>query len=89
MATAAMWVGQQWGGHVLAGTVSLLLAFDLRQDVIFSSRGQCAARRRRRGHAGGVVLLLGGGSPGQPFLAPPTADGRCPVVQVGLRFGVF
>jgi hypothetical protein len=36
-----------------------------------------------------LVLLLGGGSPHRPFLAQPTADRRCPAVQVGLRFGVF
>jgi hypothetical protein len=50
MAAAAMWVGQKWGGYVLAGTVS---------------------------------LLVGPSSP------QPTADRRCPAVQVGLRFGVF
>jgi hypothetical protein len=36
-----------------------------------------------------LVLLLGGGSPHRPFLAKPTADRRCPAVQVGLRFGVL
>ena len=36
-----------------------------------------------------LVLLLGGGSPHRPFLAQPTAERRCPAVQVGLRFGVF
>jgi hypothetical protein len=46
MAAAAMRVGQKWGGYVLAGTVPLLLPFDLLQAVTFPSAGHCAARRR-------------------------------------------
>ena len=34
MAAAAMRVGQKWGGYVLAGTVPLLLPFDLLHSTL-------------------------------------------------------
>ena len=34
VAAAAMWEGHEWGGYLLAGTVALLLPFDLRQAIV-------------------------------------------------------
>ena len=89
MAAAALWVGQKWGGDVLAGTVSLLLPSTFARPspsqapaIVLLAVGNAAALVV-------LVLLLRGGSPDRPFLTQPTADRRCLAVQVGLRFGVF
>src|SRR5215204_6527625 len=39
VAAAAMWEGQEWGGYLLAGTVALLLPFDLRQAIVSPTLG--------------------------------------------------
>ena len=88
MAAAALWVGQKWGGDVLAGTVSLLLPSTFARPspsqapaIVLLAVGNAAALVK-------LVLLLRGGSPDRPS-RPANRREALSAVQVGLRFGVF
>jgi uncharacterized membrane protein len=66
VAAAAMWEGREWGGYLLAGTVALLLPFDVRQAVAFPSAGHVLLAVANAVVLVVLVLLLGGWLPGRP-----------------------
>ena len=65
VAAAAMWEGQEWGGHLLAATVPLLLPFDLRQAVIDPTIGHILLATGDAVALVVLVLLLRGWLPGR------------------------
>jgi uncharacterized membrane protein (DUF2068 family) len=60
VAAAAMWEGQEWGGHLLAATVALLLPFDLRQAVASPTAGHLLLAAGNAAALVVLVWLLGG-----------------------------
>jgi uncharacterized membrane protein len=71
VAAAAMWQGHEWGGYLLAGTVALLLPFDLRQAVVDPTPGHVLLAVANAAALAVLVLLLRGWLPGRPLLARP------------------
>jgi len=65
VAAAAMWEGQEWGGHLLAATVPLRLPFDLRQAVIDPTIGHILLATGDAVALVVLVLLLRGWLPGR------------------------
>src|SRR5829696_5560319 len=83
MAAAALWVGQKWGGDVLAGTVSLLLPSTFARPspsqapaTVLLAVGNAAALVVL------VLLLLRGGSPDRPS-RPANRRERCLPFRLG------
>ena len=66
-AAAAMWEGREWGGYLLAGTVALLLPFDVRQALASLTVGHVLLAVA---NAAVLVLLLRGRLPGWPHSSP-------------------
>src|SRR5215211_5474633 len=60
VAAAAMWEGHEWGGYLLAGTVALLLPFDVRQAVASPTVGHALLALANATVLVVLVLLLGG-----------------------------
>jgi uncharacterized membrane protein (DUF2068 family) len=63
VAAAAMWEGQEWGGCLLAGTVALLLPFDLRQAVASPTSGHILLAATNAAALVVLVLLVRGWLP--------------------------
>ena len=72
VAAAAMWEGREWGGYLLAGTVALLLPFDVRQAVASPTVGHALLALANATVLVVLVLLLGGRLPGWPRRSPPS-----------------
>jgi uncharacterized membrane protein len=70
VAAAAMWEGQEWGGYLLAGTVALLLPFDIRQAVASPTVGHVLLAVANAAALVVLVLLLRGRLPGRPRRSP-------------------
>jgi len=66
VAAAAMWEGQEWGGYLLAGTVALLLPFDLRQAIVSPTLGHVLLAAANAAVLVVLALLLRGRLPGRP-----------------------
>ena len=66
VAAAAMWEGQEWGGYLLAGTVALLLPFDVRQAIVSPTLGHVLLAAANAAVLVVLALLLGGRLPGRP-----------------------
>jgi len=66
VAAAAMWEGQEWGGYLLAGTVALLLPFDLRQAIVSPTLGHVLLAAANASVLVVLALLLRGRLPGRP-----------------------
>jgi uncharacterized membrane protein (DUF2068 family) len=64
VAAAAMWEGREWGGYLLAGTVALLLPFDVRQAVASLMVGHILLAAANAAVLVVLVLLLRGRLPG-------------------------
>ena len=71
VAAAAMWQGHEWGGYLLAGTVALLLPFDVRQAVVDPTVGHLLLAVANAAALAVLVLLLRGWLPSRPHLARP------------------
>jgi uncharacterized membrane protein len=71
IAAAAMWEGQEWGGYLLAGTVALLLPFDLRQAVVDPTWSHVLLALANAAVLVVLVLLVRGWLPGRPLRARP------------------
>ena len=69
VAAAAMWEGHDWGGYLLAGTVALLLPFDLRQAIASPTPGHVLLAVANTAALAVLVLLVGGWLPGRPLPA--------------------
>jgi uncharacterized membrane protein len=67
VAAAAMWEGREWGGYLLAGTVALLLPFDLRQAVASPTPGHVLLATANVAVLIALLLLLRGWLPGRPL----------------------
>jgi uncharacterized membrane protein (DUF2068 family) len=65
VAAAAMWVGREWGGYVLAVTVALLLPLDLRQALVSPTAGHVLLAAANVAVLVVLLLLLRGWSPGR------------------------
>jgi uncharacterized membrane protein len=63
VAAAAMWEGQEWGGYLLAGTVALLLPFDVRQAVASPTPGHVLLAATNAAALVVLVLLVRGWLP--------------------------
>ena len=63
VAATAMWEGQEWGGYLLAATVALLLAFDLRQAVASPTPGHILLAATNAAALVVLVLLVRGWPP--------------------------
>lgn len=70
VAAAAMWEGREWGGYLLAGTVALLLPFDVRQAVSSPTVGHVLLAVANAAVLVVLVLLLRGRLPGRPLKSP-------------------
>jgi uncharacterized membrane protein (DUF2068 family) len=70
VAAAAMWEGREWGGYLLAGTVALLLPFDIRQAVASPTGGHVLLAVANAAVLVMLVLLLRGRLPGWPRSSP-------------------
>jgi uncharacterized membrane protein len=70
VAAAAMWEGREWGGYLLAGTVALLLPFDVRQAVASPTVGHVLLAVANAAVLVMLVLLLRGRLPGWPRSSP-------------------
>jgi uncharacterized membrane protein len=66
VAAAAMWEGQEWGGYLLAGTVALLLPFDVRQAIVSPTLGHVLLAAANAAVLVVLALLLRGRLPGRP-----------------------
>ena len=66
VAAAAIWEGQEWGGYLLAGTVALLLPFDLRQAIVSPTLGHVLLAAANAAVLVVLALLLRGRLPGRP-----------------------
>src|SRR5829696_2078423 len=67
VAAAAMWMGQEWGGYLLAATVALLLPFDVRQAAASPTAGHVLLAVANAAVLVVLVLLLRGWLPGRPL----------------------
>jgi len=67
VAAAAMWQGKEWGGYLLAATVTLLLPFDLRQAVAYPTAGHVLLAAANVTVLAVLLLLLRGWLPGRPL----------------------
>jgi uncharacterized membrane protein len=67
VAAAAMWEDREWGGYLLAGSVALLLPFDVRQAVASPTFGHVVLAAANAGVLVVLVLLLRGWLPGRPL----------------------
>jgi hypothetical protein len=76
-AAAAMWEGQEWGGYLLAGTVALLLPFDLRQAVVDPTWSHVLLTMANATALVVLVLLVRGWPPVGHSSPDSTADRRC------------
>jgi hypothetical protein len=65
-----MWAGQEWGGYVLADTVSLPSPSTFARPSTFPIAGHVLLAAADAAALVVLVLLLGGRLPGRPFLAP-------------------
>ena len=70
VAAGAMWEGREWGGYLLAGTVALLLPFDVRQAVAFPTAGHVLLAAANAAVLVVLVLLLRGWLPGRARKTP-------------------
>jgi uncharacterized membrane protein len=69
IAAAAMWEGQEWDGYLLAGTVALLLPFDLRQAVVDPTWSHVLLALANAAVLVVLVLVVRGWLPGRPLRA--------------------
>jgi uncharacterized membrane protein len=70
VAAVAMWEGQEWGGYLLAGTVALLLPFDIRLAVASPTVAHVLLAVANAAALLVLVLLLRGWLPVQPLRSP-------------------
>jgi uncharacterized membrane protein len=68
VATAAMWEGQEWGGYLLAATVTLLLPFDLHQAAVDPTWSHVLLAMANTAALVVLVLLVRGWLLGRAFL---------------------
>ena len=78
VAAAAMWEGQEWGGYLLAATVTLLLPFDLRQAVASPIPGHILLAATNAAALVVLVLLVRGWLPVRQLLVSSTAGRNQP-----------
>jgi uncharacterized membrane protein len=81
VAAGAMWQGQEWGGYLLAGTVALLLPFDVREAIATPTPGHVLLAVANAAVLAVLVLLVRGWLPGRPLPPPqpPPIGGRTPL----------